>query len=97
MLAVLNSKLIYWFFNNIALTSGMGTLRWKKTYINMIPIPKISDSMKQPFIVLINKILISKKQNKDTNYLENEINKMVYDLYQLSALEIKLISSLVNL
>ncbi|MBA5248947.1 MAG: hypothetical protein FE834_05360 [Gammaproteobacteria bacterium] len=97
ILAILNSNLIYWFFNNTAPTSGMGTLRWKKIYINMIPIPKVLNTEQQPFIDLINKVLVCKKQNKGINLIDKEINQLVYDLYQLSESEIKLISSSVIL
>ena len=40
--AVLNTKLICWYLQQIAPTSGMGTLLWKKIYVETIPIPKIS-------------------------------------------------------
>ncbi len=39
LLPILNSKLIYWYFNNISTSSGVGTNRWIKYKIEQIPIP----------------------------------------------------------
>ena len=36
---VLNAKLVRWYLGQIAPTSGMGTLRWKKVYVEAIPSP----------------------------------------------------------
>jgi len=41
ILSLLNSKLIFWYFNLICAESGVGTNRWKKTYVEQIPIPKL--------------------------------------------------------
>jgi len=38
LLAILNSKLGEWFFNQIGTTTGMGTTRWKKYTIGKLPI-----------------------------------------------------------
>ena len=46
--AVLNAKLIHWFLEKVAPTSGMGTLRWKKVYVERIPIPKLSTDQAAP-------------------------------------------------
>ena len=48
--ALLNSTLVRWFLQQTAPTSGMGTPRWKKVYVETIPIPKISASEQRPFI-----------------------------------------------
>ncbi len=38
LLAILNSRLSEWYFNQISTTTGMGTNRWKKYKIEMLPI-----------------------------------------------------------
>ena len=48
--AVLNSRLIRWFLEQVAPTSGMGTLRWKKVYVQAIPVPQIRRSQQGPFV-----------------------------------------------
>ena len=84
--AVLNSTLIRWILQQIAPTSGMGTPRWKKVYVEIIPIPKISAAEQRPFIRLVDEILEAKSAdpNADTSYLEWDIDRLVYDLYGLT-------------
>ena len=88
--AVLNSRLTYWFLRHTAPTSGMGTLRWKKVYVERLPIPKISTARQQPFIKLMDHILSAKATNPaaDISALEAKIDRLVYQLYGLTDQEI---------
>ena len=52
LLALLNSKVVFWYFDLICAESGVGTNRWKKTYVDQIPIPNISKEQQEPFILL---------------------------------------------
>ncbi len=45
----------------------------------------------QPFISLVDQILELKKAGKDTQELENEIDRLVYRLYDLTAEEIAIV------
>jgi len=49
--------------------------------------------VKHPFITLVDQILSIKKQDPqaDTSHLEQEINQLVYKLYDLTREEIKII------
>ncbi len=91
--AILNSRVVYWFLSQVAPTSGMGTLRWKKVYIETIPVPLLDKTKQQPFIALVDKILTAKQQAQDTRTLETEIDQMVYRLYDLTDDEIKIIEN----
>ena len=84
--AILNSTLIRWFLQQTAPTSGMGTPRWKKVYIETIPIPNISAVEQRPFTRLVDEILDAKSADPDadTRYLEWDIDRLVYDLYGLT-------------
>ena len=64
----------------------MGTLRWKKGYVENIPIPKISAAKQRPFIRLLDEILKAKAADPDvdTRHLERDIDRLVYDLYGLT-------------
>ena len=81
---VLNATLSRWFLQLVAPTSGMGTLRWKKVYVESIPIPKISAAKQRPFVRLVDQILKAKDADTDTSDLEWEIDRLVYDLYNLT-------------
>ena len=64
----------------------MGTLRWKKVYVENIPIPKITAAKQRPFVHLVDQILKAKNADPDadTRHLEWEIDRLVYDLYGLT-------------
>ncbi len=92
--AVLNGNLVRWFLQQIAPTSGTGTLRWKKVYVEVVPIPKISAADQRPFIRLVDYIIYLKQQSctdgknlshsRDylmVKYFEQIIDGLVYELY----------------
>ena len=88
--AVLNSTLIRWFLQQVAPTSGMGTVRWKKVYVQAIPIPKSSVPKQRPLVRAVDHILAAKNADSsaDTGEMEREIDRLVYGLYGLSEEEV---------
>lgn len=62
LLAFLNSKLSKWYFERISTTTGMGTNRWKKFKLELLPIA-IADN-ETPFINLVDEILSAKETLK---------------------------------
>ena len=88
--AVLNAKLIRWFLRQNSPQLGTEALRWKKVYVETIPIPKIPEESQQPFVALVDKILAAKAEgaNEDTREYEAEIDHLVYQLYNLTPSEI---------
>jgi type II restriction/modification system DNA methylase subunit YeeA len=93
LLAILNSRAAKWYFNEISTSSGMGTNRWLKYKIEQLPIKDIPEGKQRPFVELVDEILKAKKKNTDSNTaaLENEIDKLVYQLYGLTENEIKIV------
>ena len=96
LLALLNSKLVFWYFNLICAESGVGTNRWKKIYVEQLPIIEISKTAQKPFETLVDQIITLKEQKKETQQLEDEIDAMVYALYGLDNDEIALIEGSVG-
>ena len=88
--AFLNTRVVQWFLRQVAPTSGMGVLRWKKVYVEVIPIPKLLAAEQEPFTRLIDRLLAAKRTDPgaDTTELEAEIDQLVYKLYGLSDEEI---------
>lgn len=62
-------------------------LRYKKEFISKIPIP----NKNKIIIDLVDEIIELKKLNKDTQFLEDRIDEMVYELYGLTEEEKELI------
>jgi hypothetical protein len=93
LLAILNSKVSEWYFNLIGTTTGMGTNRWKKYKIELLPIKIASQDQEKQIEILVNQILAMKKQNPSaiTTDLENKIDQLVYQLYELTEEEIAIV------
>jgi len=91
---LLNSKLI---FNYIKIkyssSSYCGGITFTKDMINNFPIPLNYLKFKQAIVTLVNQILLAKKLNinSETVTLENQIDELVYKLYNLTYDEIKVI------
>ncbi|MCZ2357343.1 MAG: BREX-1 system adenine-specific DNA-methyltransferase PglX [Bacteroidia bacterium] len=93
LLAILNSKLIAFLMNIWSISRRGGYLEYKVQYIEKIPIKNISEKEQKPFIELVEKILEGRKNDNNTTDLESQIDQLVYQLYDLSEEEIKIIEN----
>jgi len=89
ILAFLNSKLSKWYFERISTTTGVGTTRWLIYKVELLPIAVAEDE--QPFVDLVDRILMLKKAGEETADLEARIDEMVYALYDLTPEEIAVV------
>jgi adenine-specific DNA-methyltransferase len=91
---LLNSRIIKFYLKLIANTSGVGTTRWINIYVKEFPISRNNQLEKEirNVVVEINEI---KKQNPtaETIALEAQIDQLVYQLYDLTEDEIKIIEN----
>ena len=88
--AILNARLTHWFLRHTAPTSGMGVIRWKKVYVESLPIPMLPKRGSAPFVRLVDDILAAKDVDPDADVTEQEkeIDRLVYTLYDLSEAEV---------
>ncbi|MBM0621877.1 class I SAM-dependent DNA methyltransferase [Helicobacter pylori] len=98
LFAILNSKVIYFFMRQIASNLGEGAFRWIKQFIERLPIPQITEKNQEladKITVLVDKILQAKEKDPkaNTQRLEKEIDALVYQLYNLTDEEIKIIEN----
>lgn len=93
ILAWLNSKLFQYtfecFFEGLKMQGGY--LLYSSPNVSKMFIKKVAIKNQMLFIELVEKILSSKKENLDTTALENEIDVLVYKLYELTYEEVKII------
>lgn len=91
LLGILNSSMGWWLISKYCTAIQNGyQLIWK--YFGQIPIPQLTDKKAgKPVIELVDKILSAKQKEKDTKVLEDELDKLVYKLYELTSSEIKII------
>lgn len=94
LLGLLNSKLLNRQYQKLNPEQGRVFAQVKIDYVNELPI-KISKSEISKFVKIVDKILTAKKQDPkmDTRVFEKEIDRMVYELYELTEEEIKIIES----
>ena len=56
-----------------------------------LPIKTLTPEAQIPFITIVDKILLGKNAGEDTRAWEEEIDRMVYGLYELSEAEIAVV------
>ena len=95
LLAVLNSKLLDWYFRLIGVERDGGYYEYKPMFIERLPIPKISPTKQRPFIKLVDSILTAKASHPktDTTKQEAELDQLVYGLYGLTTEEIAVVEN----
>ncbi len=98
LIAFLNNDFVAFIFKTFYAGGNLGEngFRYKKAFLEKLPIPKINsknEKLADELINLVDEILKAKEQNKNANTqeLENKINSLVYKLYNLTEDEIKII------
>ena len=93
LLSQLNSKLLEWYFNQIGTATGVGTNRWKKYTIELLPIKVPTESELKLIENLVNLRILSIDRLEQIN-IESEIDKIIYKLYELTDSEIAFFNSI---
>jgi hypothetical protein len=88
---LLNSKTVEWFYSQVSSKVRGGYMRAFSDYMKQIPIPEPPNP--NPIESLVSQILAAKAANPAANVsaLEGEIDRLVYELYGLTAAEIALV------
>jgi hypothetical protein len=91
LLGILNSKMGWWLISKYCTAIQNGyQLIWK--YFSQIPIATGNASIQSKINTLVNKLLsIKQNPSADTTDLENEIDQLVYQLYDLTEEEIRIV------
>jgi len=95
LLALLNSKLLFFILCRASNKFRGGYITCTKQYFEELPIKMVNLTLQKPFIKLVDQILSAKKANPnaDTTALEAEIDRLVYELYGLTEEEIAIIEN----
>lgn len=95
LLALLNSKLLFFILCRESNKFRGGYITCTKQYFENLPINLVNRSLQEPFIQLVDQILKGKKANPkaDTTALEAECDRLVYELYGLTKEEIAIIEN----
>ncbi len=96
LLAIANSKLLWWFLKTTGDTLQGDARTFKTNYLNPFPLPAyIEQKFETQIYDLVQTVMEKKKANEkdDTSELEREIDQLVYQLYKLTEEEIKIIEN----
>jgi adenine-specific DNA-methyltransferase len=94
LLAVANSKLLWWFLKTTGDTLQGDARTFKTNYLNPFPLPQfVEQRIENEISDLVKRVIEQKKLNNesDTTSIENQINHLVYELYGLTDEEIKIV------
>ncbi|EGT6137254.1 class I SAM-dependent DNA methyltransferase [Campylobacter coli] len=100
LIAFLNNDFVAFIFKTFYAGGNLGEngFRYKKAFLEKLPIPKINSKnqkLANELVNLVDEILKAKEQDKNANTqeLENKINSLTYKLYNLTEEEIKIIEN----
>lgn len=92
-LALLNSKVLNWYYANNYSNNSELTVNVSKTFLEQLPIELGDIQTRNKIVHLVDLVLTKKKDNphEDTSKWENEIDQLVFGLYGLVEDDIKII------
>jgi Type II restriction enzyme, methylase subunits len=105
ILGLLNSKISKWYMQSLAYSLSEGAQRWIKQYVEQLPLPPITKENQHIADQIVQKVdqilTLTQSKDYDTNQekqqhvkrLEHEIDQLVYQLYNLTEEEIKIIEN----
>lgn len=93
ILGLMNSKLMNYVYSNKFKSTKTVFSEIQARSIKELPIPKISDELESEITTLSSEIISLKKSMSDTTDLENQIDQLVYQIYDLTEEEIKIIEN----
>jgi hypothetical protein len=104
ILGVINSKLLDFLYSFINPEKGEALAEVKKQHVEILPVIKAPIESQKPIVNLVDQMLATKKQlaatqrdsereqfQRKCDYLDGEIDRLVYELYGLTAEEIKIV------
>lgn len=93
MIAILNSKLFFFAVKNFYGGGRLGKngVRMKHSFFENFVLKQLSEVEQTSFVALVEQILAKKEKGEDSSTLEQQIDNLVYRLYDLTYEEIKVI------
>ena len=90
LMAILNSKLCWWFISNTGTVLAQGYYRYKPAYLKSLPIPQISKETDSEIKSLV--AGLAKQDASNRRFLERKIDIAIYNLYSINDDNIELIN-----
>ena len=91
LIGLFNSNLVWYFLQNTGTILANNYFRFMPRYVNEVPICKPNKNQEQKIVSIVNQIISQKTKGVDTTDLEQQIDTLVYKLYNLSYEEVLVI------
>jgi adenine-specific DNA-methyltransferase len=91
LLGVLNSSVVEFFYNQISSTIRGDYLRFIATYMEQVPIPDAAPAQRAAIESLVRKLLDAEGQGPQVAEWEQELNALMYELYELTEEEVDVV------
>ncbi len=90
LVSIFNSKLFFFAVKIFYGGGGLGEtgIRMKHTFFENFVLKELNHSEQAPFVALVDEVLAKKEAGEDSTALEQEIDRLVYELYGLTEQEI---------
>ena len=93
LLAILNSNVAGFYISSIAPDLGKDAVRYKKKYIQELPIPEYKNLKIKTTMETLVQSLLEDHLSKERPFIDAQLNNFVYELYDLNQDEINIIES----
>jgi hypothetical protein len=94
LLAVLNSKLADYYIRSLGVTRNGGYFEYKPMFIEKLPVPSAPGLSETIIEELVDQILQQRESGEDTSFVENQIDKLIYEIYDLNDEEVQFIEGI---
>ncbi len=91
ILGLMNSKLMNYVYSNKFKSTKTVFSEIQARSVKELPIIKVSTDLEKEIVALSNTVILLKKSNIETTDIENQIDLLIYKLYDLTEEEIKII------
>ena len=91
LLAILNSSVGEYYIKSLGVARSGGYIEFKPMFVEQVPIPKIDEVKQVPFSDLASKIIDCRKNGLNPKDLEDKLNQIVFELYELTEREADLL------
>jgi adenine-specific DNA-methyltransferase len=87
LLGFLNSSLCEWYLDKLAASSGTGTRRWFKVYVEQLSIPQIGEEQQKAISLLVDEAILSNTTESRRHELKRLLDLEIFKLLNLTSAE----------
>jgi adenine-specific DNA-methyltransferase len=96
LLGFLNSSLCEWYLDKLAASSGTGTRRWFKVYVEQLSIPQIGEEQQKAISLLVDEAILSDTIESRRHELKRLLDLEIFKLLNLTSAEASFIQQQQN-